>query len=76
MQSQQPKLNVSLDKTTAITCECGSQVFQEGVLIRKASKFLTGTTEDAIIPIPTFCCSQCGKVPDEFMPTQLKTAKQ
>jgi hypothetical protein len=40
-----PKLNVTLDKTTSITCdECGGQVFTEGLIIRKASKFLTGTS--------------------------------
>jgi len=73
MEQQQVKLNISLDKTTSITCEkCGSQAFQEGVLIRKASKFLTGTTQDAIIPIPTFCCANCGHVNDEFLPAEIK----
>lgn len=72
MQPQQPKLNISLDKTTPVVCECGSQVFQEGLIIRKASKFLTGTQEDAVIPIPTFACISCGKVPEDFLPAQLK----
>jgi hypothetical protein len=73
-QQQQIKLNFNLDKTTSIICEeCGNQSFQEAVLIRKASKFLTGTTQDAIIPIPTFVCTKCGHVNDEFMPSELKS---
>ena len=57
MEQQQVKLNFSLDKTQGVTCEkCDSQTFQEGLLIRKASKFLTGTAQDAVIPIPTFVC--------------------
>jgi predicted nucleic-acid-binding Zn-ribbon protein len=31
-----PKLNITLDKTTPITCDnCGGQVFTEGLIIRK-----------------------------------------
>ena len=74
MDQQQVKLNFSLDKTTPIICErCNNSTFQESVLIRKASKFLTGTSQDAIIPIPTFCCSKCGHVNEEFLPAELKT---
>jgi uncharacterized Zn finger protein len=74
MEQQQVKLNFSLDKTTAIICEsCGSQAFQESMFIRKASKFLTGTAQDAIIPIPTFSCAKCGHVNQEFFPKELQT---
>ena len=73
MDQQQVKLNISLEKTLPIVCEkCGSQSFQESVLIRKASKFLTGTAQDAIIPIPTFCCTNCGNVNEEFLPKELQ----
>lgn len=70
---EQPQLNISLDKTTAASCdECQNEVFQEGLLLRKASRFLTGTSQDAIIPIPVFICSKCGYMNDEFLPKQLK----
>ena len=69
--SQQMNLNISLDKTKEITCEkCGNNVFQEGVLLRKASRLLTGTAQDALIPIPVFACSKCNHVNDEFLPLQ------
>jgi DNA-directed RNA polymerase subunit RPC12/RpoP len=68
------QLNISLDKTTSIFCEeCGYQVFKEGVILRKASKFLTGTSQDAIVPIPVFACSKCGHVNEEFLPSLLKS---
>lgn len=74
MQRQQPGLNISLDKTTPFTCdECGHQVFSEGVLLRKASKFITGTMQDAIVPIPVFSCLKCGHVNQEFLPKELQT---
>ena len=74
MDQQQVKLNISIDKTTGVICEqCGNETFQEALLIRKASKFITGTPQDAIIPIPTFACTKCGHVNDEFMPQELKS---
>jgi DNA-directed RNA polymerase subunit M/transcription elongation factor TFIIS len=77
MQQQSPKLNVSLNKTVAFECdECQNQVFIQGVLLRKASKFLTGTTQDAVVPIPIFACSKCGHVNQEFIPEQLRTMEE
>jgi uncharacterized Zn finger protein len=74
MEQEQIKLNISLDKTAEITCEkCNHNVFQEGLMLRKASKFLTGTAQDALIPLPVFSCSACGHVNEEFLPEPLKT---
>ena len=67
------QLNISLDKTTSMNCNnCGHNVFQEGVILRKASRFLTGTTQDSLIPIPVFACAKCGNVNSEFLPLQLR----
>ena len=67
------KLNISLDKTVPVICEkCDGQVFQEGLMLRKASKFLTGTAQDAIVPIPVFSCASCGHVNSDFMPKELQ----
>jgi len=41
-------------------------------MLRKASRFITGTAQDALIPIPVFACSKCGHVNEEFLPSQLK----
>ena len=69
MNQKELNMNVSLKDTTPITCEeCGHSVFQEGVLLRKISRFVTGTSQDALMPIPVFSCSKCGHVNEEFMP--------
>jgi len=73
MSQEQINMNIGLDKTTEITCdECGNNAFQEVVLLRKASRFITGTSQDAMIPIPIFACSKCGHVNEKFLPMQLR----
>lgn len=73
MNQEQINLNIDLNKTQEITCDkCGGLVFQEGLMLRKASKFLTGTAQDALIPLPVFSCSACGHVNQEFLPEPLK----
>jgi predicted nucleic-acid-binding Zn-ribbon protein len=73
MQQQKPvQLKVSLDRTLALVCEeCGSQAFQEALMLRKVSKFLTGDAQDGIIPIATFACVKCGHVNKEFYPKEI-----
>jgi uncharacterized Zn finger protein len=73
MNQEQINLNIDLNKTQEITCDkCGGVVFQEGLMLRKASKFLTGTAQDALIPLPVFSCSACGHVNEAFLPEPLK----
>ena len=70
---QQPQLNLSLDKTTEVVCEeCENNTFRQSVLLRTASKFVTGTPEDAIIPIAVFACDKCGYINEKFIPKELK----
>jgi len=69
MNKETINLNISLDKTTPIVCdECGNETFTQVLLLRKASKFITGTTQDALMPIPTFACAKCNHVNEEFQP--------
>ena len=73
MSQEQVNMNITLDKTSGVSCdECSGEVFQEGVMLRKASRFITGTPQDALIPIPVFTCSKCGHVNEEFLPSQLR----
>ncbi len=77
MSQQKLNINVPLDKTVGITCEaCGCQTFQEALLLRKVSKFLTGQTQDGVLPIPTFVCSKCGHVNKDFYPKELVKDEQ
>ena len=72
--NQKPQLNVNIDikNTQAITSPDGNQVFQEGVILRKVSKFVTGTQEDGIIPVPCFFDVKTGKVLVELLPKELR----
>jgi hypothetical protein len=72
MQQEQLKMNVDIKQSTPIISEDGNQVFQEVVVLRKISKFLTGTSEDAIIPIPVFIDVKTGKILTELVPKELR----
>ena len=71
-KNQQMQMNIDISQTTSITSEEGNQVFQEAVILRKASKFLVGTSEDAIIPIPVFIDVKTGKILTELLPKELR----
>jgi len=73
MSQETINMNITLDKTTAVECEkCGRQTFKDVVMLRKASRFVTGTPQDALIPIQVFACTSCNHVNDEFLPSQLR----
>ena len=77
MSQEQVNMNITLDKTSGVSCdECSNEVFQEGVMLRKASRFITGTAQDALIPIQVFTCSKCGNVNEEFLPSQLRNKSE
>jgi len=70
MQNQQ-NLNVSLKDMTTVVCdECQGEVFDQSVLLKKVSKFLAGTPEDAIVPMYVFTCAKCGHINEEFLPKE------
>jgi hypothetical protein len=71
-QQQQLSMNVDIKNSTAIKSPDGNQVFQEGVILRKVSRFITGTSEDGIIPIPVFFDVKTGKVLVELLPKELR----
>ena len=71
MQQQNPLANVRFDQTTGVICEkCGSNIFTEGLYLRKVSKFLVAASsdKDQVIPVPTFYCVKCQHVNKEFSP--------
>jgi len=78
MSNQQQNLNIKVDpsQTTPIVSPEGKQVFTEGVLLRKVSKFLAGTSEDAIMPVPCFYDPTSGKILIEMLPTEFREEYQ
>lgn len=56
-----------LSQSTPVGCEeCGNEYFEQVLHFRKISKFLTGSDKDQIVPVPTYACSKCGHVNDDF----------
>ena len=72
--SNKPQMNVNINikNTTPITSPEGNQVFSEGVILRKVSRFVTGTSEDGVIPVPVFYDVVTGKVLVELLPKDLR----
>jgi len=73
MQQQQPQgMNIDLTNTESVTNTEGGILFKQGVILRKVSKFVTGTNEDALIPIPVFYDPSTGKIVMESVPQDLR----
>lgn len=72
MKNQEVKMNFDLKATIGINTESGSPVWQEGVILRKVSKFIAGTPEDAIVPIPVFFDPTTGKMLEGMVPKDLR----
>ena len=53
-QPQQQAPPIDLKNTTEVKNFNGGSIFQQGVILRKVSRFVTGTDEDALLPIPVF----------------------
>lgn len=69
-QIQQPQID--LNSTQGLKTEDGSSVFQQGIILRKISKFITGTSEDALMPIPVFYDPKTGKIVVDSVPKELR----
>jgi len=67
---QQPQID--LKNTTGVKTSDGTSIFQQGVLLRKVSKFVTGTSEDAMLPIPVFYEPSTGKILTDSVPKELR----
>jgi uncharacterized Zn finger protein len=62
------KPRIDLKQQPTVTCEdCGTKYFKEVVLLKKVPKLLTGSSEDTIVPFPTYMCNSCGFVNEDFI---------
>jgi len=58
---------INLKEQPTVLCEsCGGNQFREIVLIKKVSKILTGSSEDTLVPFPTYKCDLCGFMNKDF----------
>jgi hypothetical protein len=71
-QINQPQLNIDMKNTTAVKTPDGGVVFQQGMILRQVSKFVAGTDEDAIMPLPVFYDVATGKILKDTIPPELR----
>jgi len=67
---QQPQID--LNNTQAVNNFDGGSIFQQEVILRKDSKFVTGTNEDALMPIPVFFDPNTKKILTDSVPKELR----
>ena len=67
----QPQMNLDLTKTTPILTPNGKKIWHQGYILRKVSKFVTGTTEDNVLPIQVFYDPETGDILREGLPSEL-----
>tara|TARA_B110000208_G_scaffold100772_1_gene125612 strand:+ start:44 stop:295 length:252 start_codon:yes stop_codon:yes gene_type:complete len=74
--SQQNKPQIDFSKATEMECQdCKGTVFIPANKFLKVSKLVTGTPNDAIVPVELYLCGDCGEIVEELLPEQLKTKK-
>jgi|TARA_R100000008_G_C3530635_1_gene139076 uncharacterized Zn finger protein len=62
------KLNVDLNQAETVACEsCAGEFFTPVFMIKKLSALVSPTGQDAMLPIQTFRCAECGKSNQEFL---------
>jgi hypothetical protein len=71
-QTNKPQLNIDMKNTTGVKTPDGEVVFQQGMILRKVSKFVAGTDEDAIMPLPIFYDVKTGKILKDTIPPDLR----
>lgn len=67
----QPQMNLDLTKTTPILTPNGKKIWHQGYILRKVSKFITGTNEDNVLPIQVFYDPETGEILKEGLPAEL-----
>ena len=69
-QPQMP--NIDLKNTTVVEGFNGGKLFGQAVVIRKVSKFVTGTDEDMLMPIPVFYDLESKKILQDSLPPDIR----
>lgn len=65
----QPKVNIN---DTQMVTDGDNAVYSEGILLRKVSRFLAGTDEDQLVPIPIVYNVKTGKPLFEMIPAEVR----
>jgi|TARA_B100000780_G_scaffold104950_1_gene73462 hypothetical protein len=71
-QQQQQGPPIDLSNTSEVKTEAGGVIFKQGFVLRTVSKFITGTDEDALLPIPVFYDPETNKILNSSVPKDLR----
>lgn len=71
-QTLKGQQSIDLTNTTPYISPTGGQVFAEGVILRKVSRFLSGGNTDGIMPIPCFYDVKTGDVVVDLLPKEIR----
>ena len=63
---------IDLKKTVAVTTEAGNDIWKQGFILRRVSRFITQGSEDGILPIPVFYDGETGKILKDTLPPDLR----
>tara|TARA_R110000868_G_scaffold31835_1_gene116402 strand:+ start:223 stop:480 length:258 start_codon:yes stop_codon:yes gene_type:complete len=73
MSNEQLKMKIDITQSTPILSEDGKPILlAEGAVLRKMSKFLAGTAEDALIPIPVMYNVSTNKILLDMIPKEIR----
>ena len=64
-----PRPGISYSQTAAMKCEeCGSEIFQPAVLLRRVSALVSPSGKETVMPVQIFACIKCGHVNEDMYP--------
>ena len=67
-----PQMNIDFKNTTSVDGFNGGKLFGQAVVIRKVSKFLMGSDEDMLMPIPVFYDLESKKILVDSLPKDIR----
>jgi len=65
--ANQMNQNVNVAELPNIKCQCGSELFQSVMILKKVSVLQSPTGKEEIFPVPIVTCFDCGKTLDDIM---------
>jgi hypothetical protein len=69
---EKPQMNIDFTNTTSVEGFDGGKLFGQAVIIRKVSKFIVGSDEDMLMPIPVFYDLESKKILPDSLPKELR----
>ena len=67
---KQANVQVDLTQAETILCEkCGNGLFIQSFFLKKVSRLVSPTGQEAVIPVQVYSCGNCGHINSKLNPT-------